>query len=91
MGSRYRFQIKPATLNGLEVVNWASQDGRLTATHGWLDGNVAFLTVGAPIADTLTPRPKANLADSPLFHTGVPRELTPNNGHVFYQSRSSGG
>lgn len=55
----------------------------MTATHGWLDGNVAFLTLGAPVADTIVPKPATTLASTEQFQKTVPSELNPNNGQFF--------
>ncbi|MBV9388737.1 MAG: DUF3352 domain-containing protein [Chroococcidiopsidaceae cyanobacterium CP_BM_ER_R8_30] len=84
MSSRYQFNVQPAKINGQPVVKWVAPYGTLTATHGWLDGNVAFLTVGAPIAEQIVPNPGTNtLASSALFQKTVPPQPNPNNGQVF--------
>jgi hypothetical protein len=83
MAKQYQFQVQETKLDGQAVVNWTSQLGGLTATHGWLNGNVAFLTLGAPIASTIVPQPQAALADNDLFKKSVPTDLSPNNGHFF--------
>jgi hypothetical protein len=82
VSTRYQFQVKPTTSNNQAVVNWSDKDGRLMATHGWLDNNVAFISVGAPVTDTFVPKPKSALAENNVFAQGVPT-LSPNNGHFF--------
>jgi hypothetical protein len=83
VSSRHQFQVKPDTVNGQSVTTWSDAAGRLIASHGWLENNVAFFTAGAAITDTLVPRPKTTLADSALFTKAVPTGLKPNNGHFF--------
>ncbi|WP_348251786.1 DUF3352 domain-containing protein [Trichocoleus sp. ST-U1] len=83
MAQQYKFQVQETTLNGQPITNWTSQLGGLAATHGWLDGNVAFLTLGAPVASTLVPKPQATLADSQLFKQAIPQQLNDKNGLFF--------
>jgi hypothetical protein len=83
MKNQYQFQIQPGTVGGLPVVNWVSPFGTLTATHGWLDGDVAFLVVGAPITDKIVPKPNNTLASSVPFQQTVPIEPNPTNGQFF--------
>jgi len=83
MKNQYQFQIQQTIVAGKPVVNWIGPLGTLTATHGWLDGNVAFLSVGAPIADKIIPRPKNPLAASPVFQKTVPLGLTAKNSQFF--------
>jgi hypothetical protein len=83
VAKQYQFQAQKAQIEGQPVVNLTSPLGGLTATHGWLDNNVAFLTVGAPITNLMLPQPKSALIDNELFKKAVSTELSPNNGHFF--------
>lgn len=83
MKNQYQFQVKYTTVDGKPVVNWLGPFGTLTASHGWLDGDVAYLTVGAPVTDKVVPRPNNTLANSALFQNTVPREPNPTNGQLF--------
>lgn len=83
MTKQYQFQVEQTNVQGQPVVNWSSSLGGLTATHGWLEGNVAFMTLGAPVANTFLPKPKTTLAQNQLFQQSVPTELNPNNGNFF--------
>jgi hypothetical protein len=83
MVSKYKFKVEQSRLGDRPVTNWALPVGGPTITRGWLDGDVAFLTLGAPIANSMVPKPTASLADSPNFKTAVPTEPNPNNGHFF--------
>ncbi|MEH2173302.1 DUF3352 domain-containing protein [Nostoc sp.] len=83
MKNQYQFQVQPGKVAGQSVVNWVSPYGTLTATHGWLDGDVAFLIVGAPIADKIVPKPNYTLAGTLPFQQTVPTEPNPTNGQFF--------
>lgn len=83
MASKYKFKVEENKIGDLPVTNWALPVGGPSITHGWLDGNVAFLTLGAPITGTMVPKPTASLGDSQVFKTAVPSEPNPNNGHFF--------
>ncbi|MEH1943912.1 MAG: DUF3352 domain-containing protein [Nostoc sp.] len=83
MKNQYQFQVQQAKVAGQPVVNWVSPYGTLTATHGWLDGDVAFLVVGAPITDKILPQPNNTLATTLPFQQTVPTEPNPTNGQFF--------
>ncbi|MEA5605191.1 DUF3352 domain-containing protein [Nostoc sp. UHCC 0252] len=83
MRNQYQFQVQPAKVASQPVVNWVSPYGTLTATHGWLDGDVAFLVVGAPITDKIVPKPNNILASTLPFQQTVPTEPNPTNGQFF--------
>lgn len=81
--SKYQFQIQETTVKEKPVVNWIAPYGTVTATRGWLDENVAFLSLGAPVADRLIPKPQAALASTEQFQKTVPSGLNPNSGQFF--------
>ncbi|BDI18462.1 hypothetical protein ANSO36C_42640 [Nostoc cf. commune SO-36] len=83
MRNQYQFQVQPGKVADRPVVNWVSPYGTLTATHGWLDGDVAFLVVGAPITDKIVPKPNNALASTIPFQQTVPTEPNPTNGQFF--------
>ncbi|MGH8000679.1 MAG: DUF3352 domain-containing protein, partial [Brasilonema sp.] len=83
MKNQYQFQIKYTTVDGKPVVNWLGPFGTLTATHGWLDEDVAFLALGAPVTERIVPRPNNTLTNTALFQNTVPREPNPTNGQFF--------
>lgn len=85
METRYQFTVENTQLNSQPVVQWISPLGGVTATHGWLEGNIAFLTFGAPIADAIVPQPQAPLTQTPLFQQIVPTKPSPHNGQVFIE------
>ncbi|HEY9693613.1 MAG TPA: DUF3352 domain-containing protein [Oculatellaceae cyanobacterium] len=83
MAKQYQFQVQKTLLGGQPVVNWTSQLGGLTATHGWLNGNVAFLTLGAAIPKLIVPQPKATLAEQDLFKKALITKPDRQNGQFF--------
>ncbi|RUR76750.1 hypothetical protein PCC6912_41540 [Chlorogloeopsis fritschii PCC 6912] len=83
MKTQYQFQIQQTTVAGKPIVNWIGPLGTLTATHGWLDEDIAFLALGAPISDRIIPKPNNALAINPLFQTTVPLEKNPKNSQFF--------
>ncbi len=83
MKNQYQFQIQPATVGNKPTVNWIGPFGTLTATHGWLDNDVAFLVIGAPVADKIVPRPNNTLASTFPFQKTVPSDPNPTNGQFF--------
>ncbi|MDY6937769.1 MAG: DUF3352 domain-containing protein [Cyanobacteriota bacterium] len=83
MRQKYQYQVEETTIKNRPVVKWVSLGGALTVTRGWLSDNVAFISVGAPIADLLIPNPTSSLDASERFLDSVPLELQPNNGHFY--------
>ncbi|MBE9189909.1 DUF3352 domain-containing protein [Gloeocapsopsis crepidinum LEGE 06123] len=79
---RYQFKTQETQLGNNTFTNWIAPFGTLTATRGWLDNNVAFVTLGAPIVERLLPQPTKNLASTTQFQNTVPK-LNPNNGQFF--------
>lgn len=84
---QYQFQIQETKIGGKPVFNWISPYGTLTATHGWVDENVAFLTLGAPIVEQIIPKPAIALASTEQFQKTVPA-VSPNNGQFFLNVNS---
>ncbi len=83
MKTQYQFQIQPSTVAGQPVVNWITPFDTLTASRGWLDDDIAFLVVGAPITDKIVPKPDQTLANTSPFQQTVPTEPNPTNGQFF--------
>lgn len=83
MSQKYKLKIQKTEIAGQPVVNWTSELGGISGTHGWLDDKVAFLTLGAPIAEALVPEPETPLTENELFSKTASTDLTRNNGHFF--------
>ncbi len=77
------FKVEKSKLGGKEIVNWVSPLSGTAATHGWLDNNLAFLTLGAPVANSFAPQPPQKLADNPIFKQATRSNLDPHNGQFF--------
>ena len=83
MSNRYSFKTEKEKVGNQPVVNMTSPLIGIKMTQGWLDSNIAFLTLGAPVTNAIAPQPKKTLAESQLFQSVVPSELNPNNGRFF--------
>ena len=83
MVNRYQFIVEETELEGKPIVRWTSPLGGISATHGWLEDDVAFLTFGAPITNSFFPQPEALLTQTPIFQKVVPTQPNPNNGQFF--------
>jgi hypothetical protein len=83
MASRYRFAVDVADIGGLPVTRWTSPFDSLVMAHGWLEGDIAFFTVGEGIAELVVPSPSRALGFNPLFQTTTGAAPRPNNGHFF--------
>lgn len=87
MSSKYGFQVGEGQVKGQPVVNWVSRFEAVTATRGWLNGNVAFLTIspgrGSSVTGAIVPQPEKPLAADPRFQKAIASQLTPSNGHFF--------
>jgi len=84
MVNKYGLRLSTGELDGQPVVNWSNRNGEAVVTHGWLEGNIAFLIVGAPGANLLLPQPRATLAASRLYREGMPRAATQNPAGVMF-------
>lgn len=89
MAKQYQFQVQETQMEGQSVVSWTSPLGGVSATHGWLEGNVAFLSWGSPVASTFVPQPKAKLTEIELFNKAVPTQPSSKNGHFFIDMDST--
>ncbi len=80
---RYAFQITESKIANKTVTSWKVHPGIVVGSHGWLDKNTAFLTLGAPITNRLVPPPKTNLTQAKLFRDTTRSQLQANDGHWF--------
>ncbi|WP_310429488.1 DUF3352 domain-containing protein, partial [Chamaesiphon sp. VAR_48_metabat_135_sub] len=77
------FKINKVQIGGKEAIQWASPLSVIGGTHGWLDRNLAFLNLGAPVASTFVPQPKSRLSDTALFQQSTRSNLNNHNGQLF--------
>jgi hypothetical protein len=83
MSKKQAFKVEKAKLGGKDIVNWVSPLSGTAATHGWIDNNLAFLTLGAPVANSFLPQPQKKLADNIAFQQATRSSLNPHNGQFF--------
>ncbi|NJL79745.1 MAG: DUF3352 domain-containing protein [Richelia sp. RM2_1_2] len=83
MRTQYQFKVKEENIGEIPVVRWIGPSGTLTATHGWLEKDVAFLTLGTPVTDKILPKPKNILGNADSFNKALPKELSPVNNQFF--------
>jgi len=83
MQNQYHFSIQSEKIGDQQIVNWITAFGTLTATHGWLDGDVAFLILGAPVSHKIIPPPENTLANYSPFEQTVSPELHPPSAEFF--------
>ncbi len=63
-----QFQVGEAVANGQPVVKWTSPFGGYIVIHGWLGGNVAFITLGSPqVANLILPGPNTPITQNPAI------------------------
>ncbi|MGL5083089.1 MAG: DUF3352 domain-containing protein [Microcoleaceae cyanobacterium] len=77
------FKVGEAKIQGKPITQWTSPYGGFTVTRGWLENNVLFATLGAPIAEQFVPTPEVSITTDPLFKQTLPPEPNPNNGNFF--------
>lgn len=83
MANKYAFKVEEAKVEGQSVVNWSLPAASVNITRGWLDGDVAFLSLGAPIAGSILPKPTKALAENDLFRRSTQSEISSKNGHFY--------
>jgi Protein of unknown function (DUF3352) len=83
MQQKQSYQIAKVQIGGKDAIDWVSPVSGTMATHGWLDRNLAFLNLGAPVASTFVPQPQSRLSDHPLFQESTRSTLNNHNGQFF--------
>jgi hypothetical protein len=83
MARKYNFKVEPSKVSGQDVVNWKLPNGEPSVTRGWLDNNIAFLTLGGPVASTFMPRPTVPLTNQTTFKQVSADPKVAKRGEVF--------
>ncbi len=83
MARKYNFKVEPNKVSGQDVVNWKLPNGEPSVTRGWLDNNIAFLSLGGPVASTFVPRPTVPLTNQATFKNVTADPKTAKRGEVF--------
>jgi Protein of unknown function (DUF3352) len=83
MRDRNSFLVAESKVGNRTVTTWKVPPSLPLATHGWLDGDVAFFTFGAPISDRILTPQNNSLAASALFKKTQSSNLSSNTGQFF--------
>ncbi|HEY9888141.1 MAG TPA: DUF3352 domain-containing protein, partial [Candidatus Obscuribacterales bacterium] len=83
VANRYRFTITDEPEGDIDLVKWTSPFESMALSRGWLDSNIAFLTVGLGTDGAIVPKPRRSLAQLPLFQLTTGDAPYPNNGYFF--------
>jgi Protein of unknown function (DUF3352) len=67
MATRQKYKVEPGKYNNEEVVNWSDPITGTTVTRGWMNNNIAFFALGAPVAGTFFPQTRDPLGKDVLF------------------------
>jgi hypothetical protein len=82
MARKYNFKIEPNKVANQDVILWKMPNGETSVTRGWLDDNIAFLTLGGPVATTFLPRPANPLTNQPMFKQVIDAKAA-KSGEIF--------
>ncbi len=82
------FRVEEIKVGGQPATQWKSPFGGITVTRGWMN-DVVFMTVGAPVVDTIVPAPQSPLLSSELFQKTVRSQLKPHNGNFYIDTESA--
>lgn len=77
------FEVGEAVANGESVVKWSSPFGGFSIVRGWLNGNVAFFTLGGPVVNQILPAPTKTLAESLVLQKSLPQDSEAFSGNFF--------
>jgi Protein of unknown function (DUF3352) len=83
MEQKHKYKVAKVQINGRDAIDWSSQMNVSGGSHGWLDRNIAFLNLGAPVANTFVPKPQSRLSDNALFQQSTRSNLDHHNGQFY--------
>ncbi len=83
MESKYNFKPNKTNLNGQEVINFLSPSGKISASRGWLNNDITFLNLGAPVITTFVPSPPSNLENNKQYQEVIKSNLKTIDGQVY--------
>jgi hypothetical protein len=83
MRDRHKLLIAESKVGNRTVTSWKEPPGLPLVTHGWLDGDIAFFTFGAPISERILTPKNSSLAEAPLFKQTQSANLSNNMGEFF--------
>jgi Protein of unknown function (DUF3352) len=80
---RHNFLVAESKVGNRSVTTWKVPPNLPLASHGWLDGDVAFFTFGAPITKRIVTPDNSALVNAELFKATDKTSLSSNSGHFF--------
>jgi Protein of unknown function (DUF3352) len=80
---RHNFLVGESKANNRLVTTWKVPPNLPLASHGWLEGDVAFFAFGAPITQRIVTPDNATLVSADLFKATDKTSLSSNSGHFF--------
>jgi hypothetical protein len=80
---RHNFLVADSKVGNRTVTVWKVPPNLPLASHGWLDGNIAFFTFGAPITDRIVSPANSSVMDADLFKRTNQTSLNSNSGHFY--------
>ncbi len=83
MRSRFNLNVSESKVGNQPLTTWKVPPGLPVASHGWLEDDVAFLSLGAPVERAILPQPKTDLASTELFQTSTRSDLNRPSGYFF--------
>jgi hypothetical protein len=84
MRDRHSFLVAESKVGNRSVTSWKVPPNLPLATHGWLDGDIAFFTFGAPISERILTPQSGSLAEAPLFKRTQSSNLSGSNTGQFF-------
>jgi Protein of unknown function (DUF3352) len=83
MRDRHRFLIAESKVGNRTVTRWKAYPDFPLASHGWLDGDIAFFTFGGSISERILTPQNGSLAETALFKRTQSANLGNNTGQFF--------
>lgn len=83
MANRYNLNVGQSKIEAQSLTTWQVPPGLPVASHGWLEDNTVFFTLGTPVEQTFLPQPQSPLAKTDRFTEVTRSSLQPANGYFF--------
>jgi Protein of unknown function (DUF3352) len=84
MRDRHSFLVAESKVGNRSVTSWKVPPNLPLVTHGWLDGDIAFFTFGAPISERILKPQNGSLAEAALFKRTQSANLSGSNTGQFF-------
>lgn len=83
MADRFNLNVGQTQVEDQTLTTWQVPPGLPVGSHGWLDDNTVFLSLGTPVEKTYLPQPQSPLAKNDVFQEVTDSQLQPANGYFF--------